>query len=201
MEDAEFRDRMKRAYILTATVCLNMREGLAQLRMARAFEEMSDQFAGPVLRLATAALLWGRAYGHWEAAAVEEVGVPDPEALAAELRANPYLKEQLGGLRDGVGEAMRKVAANLQHAVGKARGADLLAQWEGFGRFCGEMLGVEPLALTAAFGLGDDDPAAEVRKVCPGAAVDEADVARWAGQWARTWGRRFGTQRSEAARP
>jgi hypothetical protein len=195
-EDAEFRDRMKRAYMITATVCLNMREGLAQLRMARAFREMSEQFSGPVLRLATAALLWGRAYGHWEAGAVAEVGVPEPEALATELRANPYLKEQLGELRDGVGEAMAMVAGEVLDATGEAHAGELLAQWEGFNRFCREELGLEPGAVTAAFGLGGDDPAAEVRATCPDAVAEEAEVARAAEQWTRTWRRRFPAARA-----
>lgn len=82
-EDAEFCDRVRRAYMITATVCLNMREALAQLRMARAFRALSEQFAGPVTRVAEVALLYGRAYGHWGAGAGEEVGVPDPTALAA----------------------------------------------------------------------------------------------------------------------
>jgi hypothetical protein len=194
-DDAEFRDRMRRAYMITATVCLNMREGLAQLRMARTFRDASDVFATPVVRLATAALLWGRAYGHWEAGAVEEIGVPDQNALASELRANPYLKEQLGELRDGVGEAMAMVAGEVLDATVKAHAADLLAQWEGFGRFCRDELRLEPLVLTAAFGLGGDDPAAEVRAAWPSARVDDGDVERSAAEWAGSWRRRFSLSR------
>jgi hypothetical protein len=44
-EDAEFRDRVRRAYMITATVCLNMREGLAQLRMAKAFRDHAGRCA------------------------------------------------------------------------------------------------------------------------------------------------------------
>jgi hypothetical protein len=80
MEDAGFRDRVRRAHATTMTVCLNIREGLAHVRIARALRELSGQFATPVLRLAEVALLCGRAYGHWEAGAVEKVGVPDPQA-------------------------------------------------------------------------------------------------------------------------
>ena len=72
--------------------------------------------------------------------------------------------------------------------------ADLVAHWEGFGRFCRDVLGVEPLVLSAAFGLGHDDPAAVVLGAYPDAATDEANVARWAAEWAGTWGRRFGGQ-------
>ena len=35
-EDTEFRDRVRRAYHIAVTVCLNMREGLARIRMAEA---------------------------------------------------------------------------------------------------------------------------------------------------------------------
>ena len=167
MDDAEFGDRVRRAHLIATAVTLNMREGLTQLRMARTFRDHSDVFATPVVRLVTAALLWGRAYGHWEAGAVEEVGVPNAKALAADLAATPYLGEQLDDLQVGVGEATRLVAEELQYAVGKAHAADLLSQWEGFGRFCRDVLGVEPLVLASAFGVGIDDLAAEVRVTCP----------------------------------
>ncbi len=142
-----------------------MREGLAQLRMARTFRELSGLFTAPVVRLAEVALLWGRAYGHWEAGAVQEVGFPNQKELAAEAAANPYLGEQLDELRSGVDEAMGMVADGVLDATGEAHAADLLAQWEGFGRFCRDVLGVDPLA-DGAVGLGGDEPAAEVLEAC-----------------------------------
>ena len=140
----------------------------------------------------TSSLLWGRAYGHWEAGTVQEVALPEPKALAAEVAANPYLGEQLDELRVGVGEAMQKVAKQLNYAVGKAYAADLLAQWEGFGRFCRDVLGVEPLVLSAALGVGGEDPAAEVQGACAQAAADDGEFARWTTECAGTWRRRFG---------
>ena len=92
-EDAEFRDRMRRAYSIAATVCLNMRAGLARVRMARAFRETADAFAAPVELVARVAFLYGRAYGRSEAGAVERVDVPEREALAAEPEASPDLKQ------------------------------------------------------------------------------------------------------------
>jgi hypothetical protein len=52
-------------------------------------------------------------------------------------------------------------------------------------------VGLEPLVLTAAFGLGDD-PGAEVQGACPEAAAGELDVERWVAAWRATWRRRFG---------
>jgi hypothetical protein len=56
-----------RSHHIAATVCLNMREGLARMRMAETI---------PV-KVAQVALLYGRAYGHWEAGAVEQIDLPD----------------------------------------------------------------------------------------------------------------------------
>ena len=40
--------------------------------------------------------------------------------------------------------------------------AEILSQWEGFGRFCREVLRAGPQTLLAAYGLWRDDPAADV---------------------------------------
>ncbi|HEY2584623.1 MAG TPA: hypothetical protein VGI81_02520, partial [Tepidisphaeraceae bacterium] len=52
------------------------------------------------------------------------------------------------------GEAMVRSAENLLDVVGRAHATDLLSRWEGFGRFCREVLGLEPVVLMRAFGLG-----------------------------------------------
>lgn len=83
-DDAEFRDRMKRAYHITMTVALNMREGLARIRMAKAFKEMAHLFSHEVAKLATAAYLCGRVNG-WAEAGLDSAGPEDPEAIAKEL--------------------------------------------------------------------------------------------------------------------
>ena len=80
------------------------------------------------------------------------MGVPDPRALAAELRVNPYLREPVAELRVGVGEAMQMVAAEVLNATGEAHASDLLAQWAGFAPFCRDNLGVKPLVLTERSG-------------------------------------------------
>ena len=87
---------------------------------------------------------------------------------------------------------MQTVADALHHATGEAHAADLLAQWEGFGRFCRESLGVEPLTLLAAYRLEPKDPAAEITAAYPNVRADEAEAARWAGGWARAWESRLG---------
>ncbi len=84
------------------------------------------------------------------------------------------------------------MADELHHAVGEADAVDLLSQWEGFGRFCRERLGVEPLTAVAAFVSGRDDVAAEVASLFPDATYDEAEAAHWAAEWSLGWDRRFG---------
>lgn len=59
-------------------------------------------------------------------------------------------------------------------------GVEALSQWEGFGRFCRNQLGVEALTLLRAYDLCKEDPAAEVRASCPDATADEARAARTA---------------------
>ena len=86
---------------------------------------------------------------------------------------------------------MRKVSETLQYAVGYAHATEVLSQWEGFGRFCRQTLGMEPLTVMSAYKLWQDDPAAEVLASYPDAKVDEGMAAHWQGNWAREWGRRF----------
>jgi len=120
------------------------------------------------------------------------VDVPAREALEAELERCTGLGQQLNELREVAREGMRKLADTLKYAAGVVHAADLLSQWEGFGRFCRDELGVEPLTLLGAFGLGHDDPAAEVLSAYPDAKADEAAAVRWAENWAQLWRRRFG---------
>jgi hypothetical protein len=190
-EDQAFRGRMLHAYMIASRAWLDLQPGLAQLRMAVAFQSCAGQFAGPVARLAQAALLYGRAYGRWEAGAIETVGLPDAKALADEVAADPELGTQLEELRTLAGEAMELSAGNLLDMVGRVHATDLLSRWDGFGRFCRQSLGLEPLVLMRAFGLGCGDVEAEVRAACPDAAISDAAAAAWAGQWTRTWQRRF----------
>ena len=88
-EDAEFRDRVRRAYGIAVTVCLNMRQGIARIRMAKAFKDTSSHFAGPVARIVTAAYLCGRSDGRAEAGGhAEQVpsnGVEMAEMLTSDV--------------------------------------------------------------------------------------------------------------------
>jgi hypothetical protein len=83
------------------------------------------------------------------------------------------------------------VATALQESIGMSLGVEALSQWEGFGRFCRRHLGVEPLALLRAYGLGAEDPAAEVLAAFPDANADEAKAEERALHWAGEWERRF----------
>jgi hypothetical protein len=92
------------------------------------------------------------------------------------------------------------VAETLQYAVGQAHAVEVLSQWEGFGRFCRICLGLEPMAVMAAYGMWQEDPAAEVLASYPDAKVDEATSAHWERNWGREWGRRFASQHSTTRR-
>ena len=83
------------------------------------------------------------------------------------------------------------MAETMKCSIGEAHAAEVLSQWEGFGRFCRQHLGVEPRTVMSAYRLGSDDPAAEVIGAYPDAAVDEAKAAEWDGNWRRSWERRF----------
>jgi hypothetical protein len=190
-EDAEFRERMRRAYHVAATVVLNMRQGLACIRMADALRQTAGQFAVIPTKLASVAFLYGREYGHWEAGQIEQIDLPDREALVTEIAANPDLGVQLDELRDVVGESVQRVAQEIHALVGSVHAVELLSIWEGFGRFCQETLGMEPLTLVRAYGLQRDDPEVEVRSAYPDAMPDEGASQRHAEQWTRSWGRRF----------
>jgi hypothetical protein len=191
-EDYAFRERMRLASTIANRVCLNMRAGLAQLRMARSFCQQAEKFAGPSMRVAQAAFLYGREYGKWELGAIDTVGVPDATTLVDDVAAEPDLGRQLEELRECSIEAMRQLARTLLDAVGQHHASDLLSQWEGFGRFSRESLGVAPVTVFRAFGLGQQDPAAEVRSVYSMAQEDEATATEWARRWARSWKRRLG---------
>jgi hypothetical protein len=55
----EFRDRMRRAYHIAATVCLNMREGLARRKMAEALRLTANDLLVVPAKVARIALLYG----------------------------------------------------------------------------------------------------------------------------------------------
>ena len=190
-EDQAFRERMRHAYMIASRAWLDMQEGLGQLRMGRAFQACAAQFASPTARLAQVAFLYGRAHGKWEAGAIETIGLPDARLLADEVAADPELGNRLEELRRLAEKAMGRSAKSLLDVVGYVHATDVLSRWEGFGRFCRAVLGLEPLVLMAAFGLGCGDVAAEVRAACSDAVISEAAAAGWAGQWTRTWQRRF----------
>ena len=83
------------------------------------------------------------------------------------------------------------MAETLKYAIGEAHAAEVLSQWEGFGRFCRNSLGLEPLTVMRAYRMWQEDPAAEVLANYPDAKVDEGMAAHWDENWAREWGRRF----------
>jgi hypothetical protein len=141
--------------------------------------------------VAQVALLYRRAYGPWEAGAVEQIDLPDAMALAMEVATNKYLGGQPDELRDAVGETVMRVVRDIHASVGRVHATEVLSMWEGFGRFCRETLEIEPLTLVRAYGLQRDAPAAEALGMYPDATPDEAEATRWAAQWCCGWKRRF----------
>ena len=190
-DDLDFRGRMRHAYMVTAMVALNMRAGLTRIRMASAFQKTAHLFAGEIGRFATAAYLCGRINGRHEAG-LASAGPDDPDVVAVELLAAGGFDDERAEIRDVAEEVVRKLADALHAAVGEADAVDLLSQWEGFGRFCRDALGLEAVTVDAAFGLGRDDVASELATAFPDAKPDAAEAARWAAEWARGWARRFG---------
>jgi hypothetical protein len=189
-EDAEFRDRMRRAYGIASRVCLNMRAGLARIRMAQAFQDTASHFAGPLSKFATAAYLCGRACGRTDGG-LPSAGPEDASRVAKEVASDAGLQEQLAEIREVAAEVVGDVADTLHHTVGEADAVDLLSQWEGFVRFCQDNLGIVPLVLLRALALEQSDPAAEVRAAHPSAKATETEIRRWLAQWTRGWERRF----------
>jgi hypothetical protein len=191
-EDADFRERVRRAYSITLTVCLNMRAGLARIRMAQTFKRTSRHFADPVAKLAAAAYLCGRAQGREEARGDPGPLPSDEPDAVKKIKTERGVREQLDEIRSVAEEVVAEVAAVLCYAVGKADAVDLLSQWEGFGRFCRSRLGLEPSAAVAAFGLPNVDVQEEMKTVCAGAQANEDNTTYWEQQWSRGWDRRFG---------
>jgi hypothetical protein len=106
-EDQAFRERMRLASTIANRVCLNMRAGLAKIRIAKVFHEQAGKFAGPSIRVAQAAFLYGREYGRWDAGAIDSIALPDPKTLADDVAADPERGRQLEELGEVSEEAMR----------------------------------------------------------------------------------------------
>ena len=118
--DAEFRDRLQRAYLITLLAWGNLQKSLAVIRCSRVFVEQHRVYAhGPKL-VAACAFLYGRDYGRWEAGAIEEVPLPDPADIGAEVKGRPDLKEVLRELREIAEEGVLQVAAAVQESLGSA---------------------------------------------------------------------------------
>ena len=63
IDELKGAERPLHPYMIAATVCLNMRQGIARIRMAEAFKKTSRHFAHPVAKMAIAAYVCGRAHG------------------------------------------------------------------------------------------------------------------------------------------
>jgi hypothetical protein len=190
--DAEFRDRVQRAYLIVLMACLNLRGMLTAVRAGVIFKEQHRLYArGPML-VETCAFLYGRSYGHWECGAIEQIPMIDAKETAALLKGRLDLREQLKELKEIATESVLRVAEAVQETIGMGVGVEALSQWEGFSRFCRNHLGVEAMTLLRAYGVEWEDPAAEVLTVYPEAKADEARAAERERHWAREWERAFG---------
>ena len=113
----------------------------------------------------------------WEANGGECEDLPSRAALAAELERCRTSRHSSRSSRASRSWRWNSWADTLKYAIGVANAADLLSQWEGFGRFCRQNFAVEPLTLLRALRLGEKDPASEVLAVYSDAKVDEAKAA------------------------
>lgn len=190
-EDVEFRDRVRRAYHVAATVCLNMREGMAQIRMAEAIRLTATQFIDTPTRVAEVAFLYGREYGKWEAGAIDQIKMPNQASIQADISKDADLRKQLGDLREIVAHSVDLLATSVHESVGRVHAVELLSHWEGFSRFCRDTLGLDALTLVRAYGLQQRDLATEVLRAYPDARLDEAEATRIAEQCRSSWARRF----------
>ena len=139
-EDQAFRDRMRRAYGIASRVCLNMRAGLAQMRMARLFHEQADCFAAPVAHLARLVFLYGREYGRWEAGVIECIALPDRAGLDREVGEDAELKRPLDDITELAGEVLGAVASQLAVATAKVHASDCSRSGRGSGGSAGNRL-------------------------------------------------------------
>jgi hypothetical protein len=183
--DVEFRDRLQRSYTIALLAMLNLQKLLAVIRCSNVFIEQHRVYAGGPTMVARCAFLFGRQYARCEAGLIEQVGLPGLDELKAEVKERPDLKEQLRELRECAELSVLRVAEAVQESIGIGVGVEALSQWEGFGRFCRSTLRLEPLTVTAAYGLGTEDPAAVVPGAYPDAAADKAKAGKWAREWER----------------
>ena len=170
---------------------INLRGPLEQIRAAELILKLHRNFTWGPTMVATTAFLYGREYGRWQCGAIERIDLPDPDECGALVKDRPDLREQLDQVRQISADGVKTVAEWLKYAIGQAHAAEVLSQWEGFGRFCQTHLGIEPLVLMSAYRLITADPAEEVLASYPDAVVDEAIAEHWAGNWTREWKRRF----------
>ena len=191
-EDPEFRRRMHISFNAAALAAFDIRLGLAKIRLAHDFARDSGIFARRPVLLAEAAFLCGRAHGHWEAGAVEDLDMPSPQDLAEQVKASPFLGEQLRELRQVALEEVEGVTETMLEITCIAYAGDVLTTWDGFGRFCRGTLGLEPLTMMRAWGLMEQDPAEWVRAIFPEAAPRVSDAEEYGERMASSWRRRFG---------
>src|SRR5688500_205160 len=100
MDARAFRDRMQRACMIDLRVQSILRRRVGQICSVRPRVALSRAAASAPTLPATAAFLYGRQYGHRECGAIERINLPDQEAMKAELKGRPDLKEQLDEVRE-----------------------------------------------------------------------------------------------------
>ena len=191
-EDPEFRRRMHISFNAAALAAFDIRLGLAKIRLAHDFARDSGIFARRPVLLAEAAFLCGRAHGHWEAGAAGDLVMPSPQDLAEQVKACPFLGEQLRELHQVALEEVEKLTELMLELTGQAFAEDVLTTWDGFGLFCRGTLNLEPMTLMRAWRLMDQNPAEQVLAIFEDVAPREKDAREYGERMARTWRGRFG---------
>ena len=177
--------------MLALVVAMELRERLAVLRLASAFGTHGAGLCrltfGPLMQ---AAYLAGRDRGRWEVGAAH---LPEAERHSRKVvTADPDLGRDLNEVAECVSLGTDQIAKVVREAAGEEHAVEVLTKWEGYGRFCRDTMGMEPLTVMRAWGLMDDDPAEVVRQVCPEARADEVQAEERSAAMSRWWVERFG---------
>lgn len=166
MDDRDYRLRMKASFTIAVTTCLNMREDLVLLRVSALLPTVLPEAGTLPARIAVEALRFGRSLGRYEQGG-------DPEHPDGEGEDDAEFAGYARELDEGMRLCLERTGKAMKQATGEELAPRVLGYWEGFARFCRDALGLEPVALLRAWGLGEADPTEVVRQAYPDAAPDE----------------------------
>jgi hypothetical protein len=188
MDHSAFRSRMSISFSAAALTSLRIAPSLAIIRSLSFLSERSDTFSYWPTRVAEMVFLYGRAYGQWEAGATEKLDMSALELLKDKEpgEGDADLQLQLADVREVARDGTARRGKYMVDTV-EVLAVEALSCWEGFTRFCRDAAEVEPMVLMRAWGLIDEDPAAEIAGLYPAANPDEVQAAAWRENLASCW--------------